>query len=303
MAHAIPSPENARWQPLPREQEAHLAALVRLGDREALALLVAANMRFVKKVARRYRHCGLPMEDLVAEGCLGILQAAGRFDPSHGTRFVTYAVWWIRKAILIALGERSRLVRLPEGQTLRILEHRRSVPSPSRGRTVAPARHGSRIFHPPAPGDAPAWGREMSLEEAASAAGGRTPLDWLRAADPSVEQELIRADRTRSLRGALERLTSQEREVLALRFGLDDRPVLTLRELGRRMDLSNEGVRQIEMHAKRRLALLLRSGESGRRLPAGPCVAPDSSGAPARPARPGRGSGRSRRAASAPAIS
>src|SRR5262245_63074158 len=99
-----------------REEEAHLAALVRLGDRDALARLVAGNLRFVRKVARRYRHCGLPLEDLVAEGCVGIVQAARRFDPSRGNRFVTYAVWWIRKSILSALGEKTRIVRLPEGQ-------------------------------------------------------------------------------------------------------------------------------------------------------------------------------------------
>jgi RNA polymerase primary sigma factor len=282
---------------MPREMEAHLAALVRLGDSEALALLVAANLRFVKKIAQRYRYCGLPMEDLVSEGCLGIVQAASRFDPARGTRFVTYAVWWIRKAILTALGDKSRLVRLPEGQTRRILEHQRNTPTPSRGRTVAPVRHGSRIFHPPAPYEATLRAREMSLDEAASGTEGRTPLDWLSVTDPSAEQELIRTDRARTLRRALERLTRQEQEVLALRFGLDDRPVLTLRELGNQMGLSNEGVRQIEIQARKRLAFLLRADESAKGMRAG------ASGALAPPARPDRGNVRSRRAVSAPGIS
>lgn len=283
---------------MPREEEAQLAALVGLGDREALALLVAAHQRFVRKIARRYRHCGLPMEDLVAEGCVGILQAARRFDPSHGTRFVTYAVWWIRKSILSALGEKTRIVRLPEGQVRRILQRHRSAPSASRGGAVEPARRGSLSLFPLSAHESPAgpsWTREMSLSEAATGTDGRTPLDWLQTADPSVEQELIRADGARKLRAALERLTSQEQEVLTLRFGLDGRPILTLRELGRRLGLSNERVRQIEMHAKKRLAFLLRGGDGTRR------VSP-SSGAPGPPARPGRGSGRSRRAASAPGI-
>lgn len=283
------------WQPMPREEEARLAARARLGDREALALLIAANLRFVHKVARRYRHCGLPLEDLVAEGCVGIVQAARRFDPGHGTRFVTYAVWWIRKAILSSLGEKTRLVRVPEGQVRRILQRHRSAPPPSRDRTVASSRRGSQSPLPPASHEYLVWAREMSLSEAAAGTGSRTPLDWLEAADPSAEQQLIEEDRARKLRVALGRLTSQEQEILSLRFGLDDRPVLTLRQLGRRLSLSNERVRQIEMHARKRLAFLLRANEAvGRAVPRD-VLAP--------PARPGQGSERSRRAVSAPGIS
>lgn len=275
-------------------EEARLAALVRLGDQEALALLVASHLRFVHKIARRYRYTGVPLEDLVAEGCVGIVQAARRFDPEYGVRFATYAVWWIRKAILASLGEKARLVRIPEGQVRRILQRLRSTPSPSRSRTVASVRQGSRCHIPPVPHEGLVWVREMSLSEAAAGTYSWTPLDWLEAADPSAEQELIRADRARKLRVALGRLTSQEQEVLSLRFGLDDRPVLTLRELGRRLGLSNERVRQIEIRARKRLAFLLKDDQRVRRA---------FSDAPARPARPDRGSGRSRRAVSAPGIS
>jgi len=163
----------------------------------------------------------------------------------------------------MAIGDRSRLVRLPEGQIRRIHQRRRATQSGAPARTVGPIR---RFAPSDAPTPFPLGGatlepRELSLSEITAGTHGRTPLDWLPSRDPSAEQVLIRADRSRKLRGAMERLSRQEREVLALRFGLDDRPTLTLREVGRRLTLSNERIRQIELRAKSRLAVYLRSVE------------------------------------------
>ncbi len=108
----------------------------------------------------------------------------------------------------------------------------------------------------------------MSLSEAAPGTETLTPLEWLTSSDPSAEQELLREDRSRRLRRALERLGAMERHVLTLRFGLDDQPVMTLREIGDRFGLSNEGIRQIEMRAKKRLCYLLRADDGTARIPA-----------------------------------
>jgi hypothetical protein len=126
----------------------------------------------------------------------------------------------------MAIGDRSRLVRLPEGQIRRIRQRRLSEGTGPPARSVGPIR---RVAPSDAPTLFPLGGatlepRELSLSEIAAGTHGRTPLDWLPSRDPSAEQVLIRADRSRKLRVAMERLSRQEREVLALRFGLDDRP-------------------------------------------------------------------------------
>jgi len=95
------------------EEEQACARLAAQGDAKARQRLIQANLRFVILVAKRYRNRGLPLEDLVNEGNIGLIQAAGRFDPERGIRFVSYAVWWIRQAMLQSLAEHSRIVRLP----------------------------------------------------------------------------------------------------------------------------------------------------------------------------------------------
>ena len=115
-----------RYPLLTREDEGRLAIAIRAGDEDALSGLVRANLRFVVSVAKRYSGQGLQLSDLINEGNLGLLKAARRFDETRGYRFISYAVWWIRQAIMQALLDKSRTVRLPQNQTALLIKINRT---------------------------------------------------------------------------------------------------------------------------------------------------------------------------------
>jgi RNA polymerase primary sigma factor len=181
-------------------------------DEEALRRLVEANLRFVVSYAKRYRAFGVPFLDLIHEGNLGLIEAARRFDPSHNVKFITYAVWWIRQAILSALTDQTRAV------------------------STAP----------------------VSLDAPVAAAGDDAPELWEQieqCTEPPAEAQIVRRALRDQIQAALRDLDAKEREVVALRFGLgpgagDPR---TLQEIGDRLHLSRERVRQIESRAKEKL--------------------------------------------------
>lgn len=206
-----------------RDEEARLARRIRDGDEDALEELVSRNLRFVVSVARRYRGRGLSLSDLVNEGNVGMIRAARRFDGDRGVRFVTYASWWIRQAILEALARRRDAAEPP----------RPSEPA-SRPRV------------------------QVSLD--ASAPDGGPLVE--RTADPRAEPPDAPVQR-RALRRAVARslasLPRREAEVLRLRFGLDGTEARTLGEIAERLSLSRSRVRQLRDRALGRL----RSGSAG----------------------------------------
>ncbi|HNX19463.1 MAG TPA: sigma-70 family RNA polymerase sigma factor, partial [Acidobacteriota bacterium] len=126
---------------LTKEQEQQLAHRVRKGDKDAFEHLVASNLSFVVKVASEYRNLGLPLEDLLNEGNLGLIEAARRYDPEKGTKFITYAIWWIRKAILKALAEQVNLVRVPTYQMKKVKQVREAEHTLRKELGRAPERH------------------------------------------------------------------------------------------------------------------------------------------------------------------
>ena len=213
------------------------AMLTESGSRDVHSLdrLVSSNLPFVIKVAKDYRNRGVPFEDLISEGNLGLMEAALRYDRGHGTKFITYAMWWIRKHILQALEDQSRIVRVP-GSTW---ESRRRA----RRRPVA-------------------LPTELSLEDTTSSTTLPLAERLADARFTGADHRLVSRENAGFLAGALGELSAHERRVLRHRFGLEGETELTLRETGERLGISRERVRQVEVKALERLRRLFRARQA-----------------------------------------
>jgi RNA polymerase primary sigma factor len=248
---------------LSRDEEIRLARGARKGCLDSRDRLIEANLSFVVRVAKEYRNMGLPFEDLLNEGNLGLIQAAHRYDPDRGAKFITFAIWWIRKAILEALGDRGSLVRVSLYQRKKIREIRDTERALRRRLGRPPKRHeiSESMSQSLASLDRTlqSGARTLSLEDRVGQERDRCLADCLvdtGAGDPA--EALIREEAARLVREALPRLSPRERRVLSYRYGLDGRPALVLQEIGRRLGISRERVRQIEAQAKRHLLRLIR---------------------------------------------
>jgi len=253
--------EIGRYPPLNHEQEVELAVRIQAGDEDAVREMVESNLRFVVAYAKRYRNPNVPFLDLIHEGNLGLIQAAKKYDPSqegHDVKFITYAVWWIRQAILHALAEHAGSFRLPQKQanTLYRMERIRSLlaerfaraPTDSElseelGISIDDVRVLTRASR-----------SSLSLNEPVDSEGDSELGDLLEQTGlPDTDELLLRESFSRALGDALAELPARERKVLELRFGLADDQPKTLREIGEIMGLSRERVRQIESRALNKL--------------------------------------------------
>jgi RNA polymerase primary sigma factor len=238
--------ELGRHRLLDADEELRLARSVRAGDRRAALRLVESNLRLVVAIARRYASCGVPFLDLVQEGNIGLLHAVEGFDPARGCRFSTYAYWCIRHAVRQAAAEQGRLIRVPPATAEAMDRLRRAAcrlaqvlgrePSPSEladelGTTAERVDRLTRLSRP------------------------ALPLDGLEPPQPgaSPADEVVLAALRVDLYAMLARLTARQRRILRLRFGLVDGRRCSLEEIGRRLGLSRERVRQIEKEALARL--------------------------------------------------
>jgi RNA polymerase sigma factor (sigma-70 family) len=220
--------------------------------------LTQDNLGFVIKVACQYRRLGVPIEDLVGEGCLGLMEAATRFDPRRGTRFVTYAAAWVRKAILRALSEGCRSIRIPPYQLDRIKEYQRAeaLLSTQLGRRPDREEVSRRLSQTGKAVDALLGSRifETPLEEGEGRGRGEWVLGQVADPDaPDPESLLLRDESRRMIEQALSSLSERERRVIQRRHGLDGGARASLREVAEGMQLSRERVRQIEERAKQKI--------------------------------------------------
>jgi len=211
-------------------------------------------MAYVPHVARRYIGCGLPFDELVAAGNLGLVEAALRYQPERNVKFVTYADWWVRKSIFKALEEQSGPVRLPryrQEQLRTIKEGRRSWQRRNGADPDADQLAGVTGFSREEVERLRGLGQTALSLDDPSLSGSERPLVEVLAVEESdgPQDALVRSDLVRYVRGLVDTLDGKARRVIELRFGLDSAEPLTLRTIGERLGISRERVRQIERRA------------------------------------------------------
>ncbi len=247
---------------LSREDEQALGAQIHQGDDRAFRKLVEANLRFVVKVAMRYQGCGLSLLDLINEGNLGLLEAARRYSPDRGVKFITYAVWWIRQAIMQALASGGGAVSLPIRKARLASKIREVRADLAQAQQAEPSNEAVEEALDLDPGEMEEILRGAGAQASATDGEGGDPLGLELAqtsAIPSADQELIRRAFREEVERLLGHLKPRERDVIELRFGLGREEPQTLEEVGRRLKLSRERVRQIEARAKQKLSQLART--------------------------------------------
>lgn len=240
------------------EQEVDLARRIKEGDQDALHRLTRANLRFVVSVAKKYQGQGLSLADLINEGNYGLIKAAQRFDETRGFKFISYAVWWIRQAILQALAEQSRVVRLPLNRIGTISKIRKTSAKLAQEHERAPnleeLANELEIDVEKVREAMQHTGRHLSMDAPFNEDDDNSLLDVLPsdegiAPDESLLDESVKIDIER----ALSLLHPREAEITRLYFGIGREHPLTLEEIGQRFGLTRERVRQIKEKALRKL--------------------------------------------------
>lgn len=243
------------------EEEADLARKIRDGDEEALHKMTQANLRFVVSVSKQYQNQGLSLSDLINEGNVGLMKAAKRFDETRGFKFISYAVWWIRQAILQAIVEHSRIVRMPMNKVgsynkvnrayLKFIQDNEREPSDEELGEILGMK--PREVHNMLKGST----RHVSFDAPIGIGddSGGAMIDVYQDGDDSMEPDhsMVAQSLREEVAQGLSILSSREVEVISAYYGLNGHKSLTLEEIGEQFDLTRERVRQIKERAIRRL--------------------------------------------------
>lgn len=243
---------------LSRQEEIELALLVQQGDQEALDTLVRANLRFVVSVAKKYQNQGVTLPDLINEGNLGLLRAARKFDPDRGIKFISYAVWWIKQAILQALAEQGRIVRVPLGRasTLYRIGQQRANLLQELGRepTTTEVAENLDLNFDEVEHTLTLTRRHLSLDAPVAPGTDGRLMDYLpdRYA-PTPDSETYQRDLSNTIEATLATLSQREARILKLYFGIDGHEPMTLDQIGSSLGITRERVRQIKEKALSRL--------------------------------------------------
>jgi len=250
--------EISNYPLLSREEEINLSERLKEGDEKAADKLITSNLRFVVSIAKKYRHLGLPLSDLISEGNLGLIKAVKRFDQTKDARFISYAVWWIKQGIFKALADQSQIVRVPikRAWSFSKIHERLNALTQELGREptdeevaevmdIDPemVREAVTMFQP-----------YLSLNSPLTSEDDSSFIDFISDEDENLPDRIVHESMTReSVNNALSKLGEREAKVIRLYFGLDGQEPMTLREIGKIMGISRERVRQIKEAAISRL--------------------------------------------------
>ncbi|MDR1931926.1 MAG: RNA polymerase sigma factor RpoD/SigA [Spirochaetales bacterium] len=244
---------------LTREEEIHYARLARQGQKEAREKLLQGNLRFVVTVAKKYQNQGLPLMDLISEGNIGLINAIERFDVDKGYHFISYAVWWIRQAILKAICEKSRLIRLPlnrANELVQIEKARKQMQAAMSEEHEILEVAKSLNMKVPQVTDLINISRDLiSLESPVYNEKDSSSLgDFIEDYRYDLPEDIMITEILRSdVNSLLATLSRKESEILQYRFGLNGKSPLSLKEIGDKYNLTKERIRQIEKKAIKRL--------------------------------------------------
>ncbi|MGS2760996.1 sigma-70 family RNA polymerase sigma factor [Sinomicrobium sp. M5D2P9] len=242
------------------EQEVELAIKVRQGDQQALNTLVRSNLRFVVSVAKQYQFQGLPLSDLINEGNLGLIKAAMRFDETRGFKFISYAVWWIRQGMIQAINENARIVRLPLNKIGVIGKINQATVFLEQAFERKPSSEEISEFLEISVSEIETClensGRSLSLDspfDEGENDSGNLYAVIISPDSPDPDGGLMDASLRSDIGNLLKTLSAREREVMVQFYGLQGKAPERLEEIGNRMNLTRERVRQIKNHAIRQL--------------------------------------------------
>lgn len=250
------------------EEEVELSVRIRKGDKAALEKLVVANLRFVISVAKQYQNQGLSFPDLINEGNVGLVKAAGKFDETRGFKFISYAVWWIRQSIIQAISEQTRIVRLPLNKLSSINKITKAIPYLEQQYEREPTdeelaefleiteddvKHANKVKK-----------RQISFDKPLAQDGNNETslLELIQNSNiPSPDNNVIQESNEYNINRALKKLTSKEAEIISLTFGINNTDSHSLYDIAKNFNMSSERVRQIRSAALAKLKRIM-SGKS-----------------------------------------
>ncbi len=250
--------EISQYPLITREEEVELAKRIKKGDQAALEKLCRSNLRFVVSVAKKYQNQGVSLADLINEGNLGLIRAAHKFDETKGIKFISYAVWWIRQAILQALAEQSRIVRVPLNRagTLHRIGKKSNSLLQELGRepTVEEIADGMDISLEEVRKTMSISQSHLSLDAPLTPGEDNKLLDYLPDEyNPSPDDNAFERALGEAIQDSLDTLKPREAKILKLYYGLDNQEAMTLEEIGSVLGITRERVRQIKEKALSRL--------------------------------------------------
>ncbi|MEE8269109.1 MAG: RNA polymerase sigma factor RpoD/SigA [Nitrospinaceae bacterium] len=249
--------EISKLKPLARKEEEALSKKIQEGDVQALHELVRRNLKYVVTVANKYRGCGLSLQDLIEEGNIGLIQAAKRFDGERHIKFITYAVWWIRQAIMHSLAEQAGTVKLPIKQAGKLYKIERKYKSLTqeleREPTTSEVAEDLGYSVEDIENILRAYRTHLSLDTPLRDDDVTQYLDLLENPDYiPYDDQIMKESLHQKVDDMLKHLSKREEQILRMRFGFNGE-TKTLEDIGKEIGLSRERVRQIEKRAKARL--------------------------------------------------